>query len=295
MNAALGGNVLKADISLGATLLVWSLSHRLGLIDAARLRGRHRANYGEHDIRPDVDQVRQEQRRQYDKGHEAEEQGWRFHDCSLWRSDVAGITGFRPLYDSRYVDVHRRKPIDIAATETLHVSEKHAQTWSASDGTVITIRPISAADLALEQEFVNGLSADTSYLRLMSGRRLSLDELKRFTDIDHERELALIATTTVQGKERQIGVARYVKDGSSGDAELAIVLSDDWQKRGLGTRLLVSLLAAAKSRGVRRLVATTLSANSAMLALARKLGFKLAADPRSAMVTNLTLDLCASL
>ena len=88
----------------------------------------------------------------------------------------------------------------------------------------------------------------------MSFRRLSMDELKRLTNIDHERELALLATTPVQGRERQIGVARCVKDSAPGDAGFAIVLSDDWQGRGLGTRLLRSLLAAAKSDGVRRLV-----------------------------------------
>jgi acetyltransferase len=48
----------------------------------------------------------------------------------------------------------------------------------------------------------------------MSARRPSLEELVRFTDVDHERELALIATTPVQGRERQIGVARYVKESS---------------------------------------------------------------------------------
>jgi acetyltransferase len=116
----------------------------------------------------------------------------------------------------------------------------------------------------------------------------------RFTDIDRERELALIATTRVQGRERQIAVARYVKESSSGDAEFAIVLSDDWQGRGLGSRLLASLVVAARSHGVRRLVGTTLSANSAMLALGRKLGFKAASDPRSATITNLTLELAAS-
>ena len=112
-----------------------------------------------------------------------------------------------------------------------------------------------------------------------------------FTKIDQERELALIATTPVQGKERQIGVARYVKESSPGDAEFAIVLSDDWQGRGLGIKLLSSLLAAAKNNGLRRLVGTTMSENAGMLALGRKLGFKLARDPDSATITNLTIDL----
>src|SRR5262245_10085884 len=168
-----------------------------------------------------------------------------------------------------------------------------SETWAAADGTAITIRPISAADLALEQEFVAGLSASTGYQRLMSARHLSLEELRRITDIDHNRELALIATTLLQSRERQIGVARYVKTSQSGDAEFAIVLSDDWQRHGLGTRLLVSLISAAKSDGVRRLVGTTLSENRGMLALGRKLGFRLALDDGSAMITNLTVDLAA--
>jgi RimJ/RimL family protein N-acetyltransferase len=173
-------------------------------------------------------------------------------------------------------------------------SADQTEMWVAADGTVITIRPIGAKDLALEQEFVNGLSAHTGYQRLMSTRRPSLEELVRFTDIDHERELALIATTPVQDRERQIGVARYVKEESSpGDAEFAIILSDDWQGRGLGTTLLMSLVVAARSHGVRRLVGTTLSVNSGMLALGRKLGFKLATDSRLATITNLTLELAA--
>ena len=164
-------------------------------------------------------------------------------------------------------------------------------TWAAADGTVVTIRPVRREDLALEQEFVGALSASSGYRRLMSTRRPSLEELKRFTDPDHEREVALIATMLLEGRERQIGVARYVKESPAGDAEFAIVLSDDWQGRGLGTRLLASLVAAAKSQGVRRLVGTTHADNGGMLALASKLGFKADLDPRLAMIANLTLDL----
>ena len=175
-----------------------------------------------------------------------------------------------------------------------NVVQPMCETWVAADGTVIIIRPISAADLALEQEFVDGLSASTGYQRLMSARRPSFEEFRRFTDINPERELALIAITPVHGRERQIGVARYVKEESStNDAEFAIVLSDDWQGRGLGTTLLGSLLVAAKRDGVRRLVGTTMSENRGMLALGRKLGFRLAPDPGSATITNLTVDLAA--
>lgn len=165
------------------------------------------------------------------------------------------------------------------------------ETWLAAEGTEVTIRPICADDFWLQKEFVEGLSPQTRYWRLMSPRRLSLEEIRRLTDIDVEHEFALIAVITAQGRPRQIGVANYVKDRSPGRAEIAIVLSDDWQRRGLGTKLLLCLFRAARDRDVRWLVGTTLSTNVGTLALARKLGFALAPDPGSATLTNLLLDL----
>jgi acetyltransferase len=166
------------------------------------------------------------------------------------------------------------------------------EAWHAADGTVVTIRPISDADLELEAQFVRHLSPTTGYQRLMSARTPSWEELKRFTDIDPTRELALIATSSVDGRERQIGVARYVKDAAArDDAEFAIVLADDWQRRGLGRKLLAALVTAAREHGVRRLYGTTLSTNEPMLALARKLGFRAALNSASASITDLHLDL----
>jgi len=169
------------------------------------------------------------------------------------------------------------------------------QIRTAADGTLVIIRPIAAADLALEQEFVDSLSPSTGYMRLMSSRRPTLEELRRFTDIDTEREYALIAIIMVKGRELQIGVARYVKDDSTpGDAEFAIVLRDDWQKRSLGTELLIKLVDAAKRHGVQRLVGATLAQNAGMLALARKMGICLKPDLHSATVINLTADVISA-
>lgn len=159
------------------------------------------------------------------------------------------------------------------------------------DGAPATIRRIRAADLALAIEFVDGLSPHSRYQRFLSARTPSLDELRRFTNIDPEREGALVATVHEDSRERQVGVARYVKGSPSEHAEFALVVSDDWQRRGLGTRLLRSLVAAAREHGVQRLMGSTLSTNEAMLALGRKLGFRAEADPRSATITQLTLEL----
>lgn len=169
------------------------------------------------------------------------------------------------------------------------------ETWLAADGTAVSIRPICAADLALEVEFVAGLSRHSLYQRLMSARTPSLEELRRFADVDPERELALIATVQADGRERQVGVVRYVRDSSPEQAEIAVVLADEWQRRGLGTRLVLGLIDAARNAGVRLLTGSALSTNEPVLALGRKLGFRLAADPRSATVTNLALDISQEL
>jgi len=134
------------------------------------------------------------------------------------------------------------------------------------------------------------LSPTTGYKRLLSGRKLSLDEIRRFTAIDPECEYALIATITIDDEERQIGVVRYVKEACADEAEFAIVLADDWQGRGLGTEMLASLIAAAKRHGVRRLKGTTLAENREMIALARKLGFR-ATSAGAALETSLVLEL----
>jgi hypothetical protein len=166
------------------------------------------------------------------------------------------------------------------------------ETWAAADGTVIAIRPISPADLALEQEFVHGLSASTGYQRLMSARSPSPEELRRFTDIDQEREFALIATTLVQGQERQIGVARYVKESSPGDAEFAIVLSDDWQGRGLGIKLSAVCLLPRRTMACDGWSARRCRGTEECWRWVASWG-SLARDASSATITNLTMDVAA--
>jgi acetyltransferase len=165
------------------------------------------------------------------------------------------------------------------------------QQWLSPEGIAVVIRPIQASDLELERAFVNGLSSESAYQRLFSPRSLTELELKRFTDIDYERDMAVIATVVESGAERQIGVARYIRDPDMHAAEFAIVLGDDWQGRGLGSKLLKSLMAIAKTNGIVRLDGTVLSENTPMMALAKKLGFSVRRDPRGSQVTLLTIAL----
>jgi acetyltransferase len=165
------------------------------------------------------------------------------------------------------------------------------ESWTAADGTAVAIRPIGVDDFELELAFTQGLSPESGYQRLMSARRLSRAEVKRLVSIDGDCEVALIATTTQAGRERQVGVARFVREQCGETAEIALVVADDWQGRGLGRRLMRGLIASARRHGVRRLVGTTLSDNVAMLAIARALGFEMARERGFAAHTNVSMQL----
>ena len=108
------------------------------------------------------------------------------------------------------------------------------------------IRPIQRSDLALERRFVEGLSARTGYLRLLSGRRPTPAELERWTDVDPAREIALIAVAADGDAEQQLGVARCALDDEEPTRwDFAIVVGDAWQGQGLGEALLRRLIASA--------------------------------------------------
>lgn len=152
------------------------------------------------------------------------------------------------------------------------------------------LRPIRADDLSLMQEFVERLSARTGYLRLLSPRRPSAEELRRWTDLDRSREQALIAIGVEGSREVIVGVARYIVE-EDGGADFAIVIADDWQRRGIGRMLMLGLIGAATDGGLRVLRGVTLTENISMVALARSLGFRATRPPGSAVETRLELSL----
>jgi acetyltransferase len=153
------------------------------------------------------------------------------------------------------------------------------------DRSEIVIRPIGPEDAEREQAFVRDLSPQSRYFRFMSGlRELPADMLYRFTHPDFQRELALVALSGEGSAMRQIGVARCVADEDRAGAEFAVVVADDWQNRGVGTRLLCELMRAARAAGLRRLWGDILAGNNHMLELMAALGFELHSPPDDALV-----------
>lgn len=150
------------------------------------------------------------------------------------------------------------------------------------DGSRVTIRPIGPDDEAREQAFVRGLSAESRYFRFMNTlRELSPGMLHRFTDPDPAREVALVAVAPGP-PVRQVGVARFAR-GEPGTGEFAIVVADDLQGKGLGSRLMQELLASARAGGLQQLEGSVVATNHRMLALMQAFGFDISTpseDPR---------------
>jgi acetyltransferase len=165
-------------------------------------------------------------------------------------------------------------------------------TWQPREGAPVILRPIRPEDAELEQEFVRGLSEESRHFRFMSTmRELTPAMLARFTQIDYDREMALVAVQEQDGREVEIGVARYVTNPDGETCEFAIVVADRWKGKGLGRRLLETLIRVARIRGLRGMVGHVLSINQPMLALADKLGFVIADNPEDATAKHVTLDL----
>jgi acetyltransferase len=149
------------------------------------------------------------------------------------------------------------------------------------DGTRLAVRPIRPEDAELERAFVHGLSDQSRFFRFFYQlHELTPAMLARFTQVDYDRELALVAAATdSDGTETFVGVARYTANPDRESAEFAVVVADAWQHRGIARCLMERLMAAAKRSGLTRLEGAVLRANQNMLRFTAALGFKAHDDP----------------
>ncbi len=198
------------------------------------------------------------------------------------------------------------------------------------DGRPCLIRPIQAEDADRLQRFTRGLSPESRYFRFISAlNELTPQMLVRYTQIDYDRELALVAVLHPQARapdasasgglrhedepapedepegtgdlapedepEREgelIGVARYLLNPDRDSCEYAIAIGDRYQRQGLGSTLMRALIAEARVRGLKRMEGYVMSINAPMLRLMRSLGFEVGRDPddESMKLVTLTLD-----
>ena len=134
-----------------------------------------------------------------------------------------------------------------------------------NDNRLVRIRAIRPHDKPELSAALAHLSADTVHKRFLSAKPyFSEAELRYLTEVDGWNHVALVASP-VDDPEAIVGVARFVRDPHVPDtAEFAIVVVDEWQGLGLGSRLTEALVGRALARGVTRFTATTLSNNHAV-------------------------------
>jgi len=140
------------------------------------------------------------------------------------------------------------------------------------DGSAVAVRPIRPEDASLERQFFEGLSERSRYQRFLNQMaHLPPQMLARFTQLDYDRELALVALAP--DGSAFIGVGRYAPNADGETAEFALTVADAWQGRGVGRALLERLCDCARAAGYRTLFGHILNANRDMLELSARLGF----------------------
>jgi acetyltransferase len=169
----------------------------------------------------------------------------------------------------------------------------------ATDQQEWLLRPIRPEDASLLQEFIRGLSDESRYMRFVSMlRELTPRMLARYTRIDYDREVALVATAQVSNpenrgllRERIVGFAHCLRNADGLGAEYALVIADDWQRRGLGARLMRSLIDVARRQQLAYIEGIVLASNRPMLGLMSSLGFRNDPAPFDPDMRRLWLDL----
>jgi acetyltransferase len=161
--------------------------------------------------------------------------------------------------------------------------------WPMRGGGIYTIRPIKPDDAGMLQAFMRSLSQESRYFRFASSMtELPPRMLARYTLIDYDREMALVAVHRTReaqgdgefvGSERIIGVSRYITNPDQTSAEYSLVVADDYKGQGLGSRLMLSIMEFARAKGLAQIDGLVLANNPNMLRLMTGLGFVVHAFP----------------
>jgi acetyltransferase len=158
---------------------------------------------------------------------------------------------------------------------------QYVTAWTMKDGTAVNVRPIRPEDEPAMVRFHETLSERSVYLRYFHlinlEQRTTHERLTRICFIDYDREMALVAErrNPETGEPEVLAVGRLMKIHGTSEAEVAVLVSDKWQGRGLGKELLARLLIVGADEKLTKLTADILPDNRDVMRLCEKLGFSL--------------------
>jgi RimJ/RimL family protein N-acetyltransferase/acyl CoA:acetate/3-ketoacid CoA transferase beta subunit len=146
-----------------------------------------------------------------------------------------------------------------------------------ADGTEITFRAILPTDAPLVKDLLYQLSEQTIYYRFFTHlKRFPTKQIQDFVYVDSRHDVAIVGTLPDAGGERIVAIGRYYLDEKTNRAEVAFVVADEWQNRGIGTGLHRYLMRIAKGQGISGFRAEVLRDNKAMQAVFNKSGCRVA-------------------
>lgn len=169
--------------------------------------------------------------------------------------------------------------------------EKYSKAVLLHTGQVAYLRPIRPEDEPLEAHMLENISQQSLYFRFFGYvPQVTHDFLTRFTHIDYDREMAIIAEVEEAGVKKMTAVVRIIADAWGEAAEYAILVADPWQQQGLGGQMTDYIIDIARDMGIKKLYASVLASNKGMLALFEKKGFTIERDDFDTFRAELALE-----
>jgi len=180
--------------------------------------------------------------------------------------------------------------IELVADQ-LHYPEELEHYDTLRDGTEIFFRPIKPPDEPALSEMLYSLSEKSVRTRYMTRTKaFPHRDVQQLTNIDYKNDMAIVGVVPGVSGDEIVAVGQYFLDPKTLSAEVAFVVQDEWQQKGMGTFLLDYLTQIARQRGVRRFYAKVLPSNKAMLAIFYNSGYKINTE-FDGEVYNITYDL----
>ncbi len=143
------------------------------------------------------------------------------------------------------------------------------------DGTQVAFRPIHPTDVPRMRDLFTTLTRQAKYYRFMRAMdHVPLKQIQEFVFVDHRSDVAIVGTVPEAHGEDIVGVGRYYLDPSTNRAEVAFVVRDEWQSRGIGAFMLRHLISIARRNGIAGFTAEVLRENRAMQAVINKSGYR---------------------
>jgi acetyltransferase len=169
------------------------------------------------------------------------------------------------------------KSTNLRTPEHMTISpypHRYETLWALNDGTRVLLRPIKPEDEGMMIELFKTFSDTTILFRFFHIlKSMSHQQIARYTQIDYDRDMAIVAVEESVEKDRILGVGRLTYYPNLESSEFSVVVGDPWQRKGLGKKLLQMCISIAKEKGVQLLWGDIMAENEKMINLCKKLGF----------------------